>query len=192
MNKAAWRRQARAWRAALSADEATRRSQQIAARWLAHANVSAIRTLHVFLPIPGKGEVDTWPLIRTLWQQHPRLKLITSRADPAAGTLTHHCLAPDTVLQPNAWGVPEPVGATPVSVADIDVVLVPLLVCDRRGHRVGYGKGFYDRFLAQCRPDARRVGLSHFPPVAEIADVQPTDVPLDKLVTPEGMVVFGK
>ncbi len=192
MNKAAWRKQARAWRAALAPDEAARRSQQIATQWLTHTDLRTIRALHVFLPIPGKGEVDTWPLIRRLWQHHPKLRLVTSRADLDAGTLTHFCLMPDTVLQPNAWGVPEPVGAVPFPVTDIDTVLVPLLICDGRGHRVGYGKGFYDRFLAQCRADVRRVGLSHFPAVGAIADVQPTDVPLDRLVTPDGVVVFEK
>jgi 5-formyltetrahydrofolate cyclo-ligase len=76
--------------------------------------------------------------------------------------------------------------------AQLDAVLVPLLACDQRGHRVGYGGGFYDRFLAECRPGALFIGLSLLDaePLAEIADVLPTDVPLHACITPGGVWNF--
>ena len=66
--------------------------------------------------------------------------------------------------------------------SEIDVVLVPLLCSDGQGYRVGYGKGFYDRFLVKCRPDCRKIGLSYFPPVDRIEDVTESDVKMDEVV----------
>ena len=72
----------------------------------------------------------------------------------------------------------------------IDLVLVPLLAFDKRGHRVGYGKGYYDRLLSQVRHDCRKIGLSLFQPVDVIDDIAASDIELDECVTPEGVVAF--
>jgi 5-formyltetrahydrofolate cyclo-ligase len=65
------------------------------------------------------------------------------------------------------------------------VILVPLLAFDLKGFRVGYGGGYYDRFLVQCRPDAVRIGLSYFDPVEKIVDIDRYDVTLHSCVTPD-------
>jgi 5-formyltetrahydrofolate cyclo-ligase len=65
-------------------------------------------------------------------------------------------------------------------------VVVPLLSFDKRGHRVGYGKGFYDRFLSECSRDCIKIGLSFFAPVEVIDDVNRHDVTLDLFVMPSG------
>jgi 5-formyltetrahydrofolate cyclo-ligase len=70
------------------------------------------------------------------------------------------------------------------------VVFVPLLACDTKGNRVGYGKGFYDRFLDNCKPNVQKVGLSFFEPIAELKDVNSTDIKLNYLVTPEQVYRF--
>ena len=88
---------------------------------------------------------------------------------------------------PQSLGHPEPTDNLFVSPQQIDLVLIPLLVFDQRGYRVGYGKGFYDRFLAQCRPDAQKIGLSLEPPVTVIDDVDDYDVALDGCVMPDGV-----
>ena len=93
-------------------------------------------------------------------------------------------------LQENAWGIPEPVDAEEVEVSEIDAVLAPLLVVDKQGNRVGYGKGFYDRFFAACRPDVKRLGLSYFEPVENITDVHGLDVPIQVLFS--GKTLFLK
>jgi 5-formyltetrahydrofolate cyclo-ligase len=71
------------------------------------------------------------------------------------------------------------------------VVFVPLLAYDKSGQRVGYGKGFYDTFLQQCKPNTVKIGLSFFAPEENIEDVSANDVALDYVVTPEGIVRFG-
>lgn len=71
----------------------------------------------------------------------------------------------------------------------IDVVFVPLLAYDNKGNRVGYGKGFYDHFLSECREDVVKIGLSFFEPEEAIEDVSATDIRLDYCVTP--MTVYN-
>jgi 5-formyltetrahydrofolate cyclo-ligase len=72
----------------------------------------------------------------------------------------------------------------------IDVVFVPLLAYDKLGNRVGYGKGFYDKFLNQCKPDVLKIGLSFFEPEELIEDVFENDVKLDFCVTSEKVICF--
>ena len=70
------------------------------------------------------------------------------------------------------------------------MVIVPLLAYDKEGHRVGYGKGYYDKFLEKCNPHTMTVGLSFFDPVKEITDIEPFDVPLNYCITPKKLWVF--
>ncbi len=72
-----------------------------------------------------------------------------------------------------------------IEIERIDAVLVPLLCFDERGFRVGYGMGFYDRFLSGCRTNCLKIGLTYFAPTAEISDAQNFDVRLDFCITPK-------
>jgi 5-formyltetrahydrofolate cyclo-ligase len=88
------------------------------------------------------------------------------------------------------WGIPEPVGGRIVEPAEFDVVLIPLLAFDAKGHRVGYGKGFYDRYLVKCRPDCLKIGISLFDPVDHIEEVESHDIPLDIAICPAKLYDF--
>ncbi|GAB3945368.1 5-formyltetrahydrofolate cyclo-ligase [Spirosoma harenae] len=184
MTKSEVRRLFLAKRKALTTDEVQTRSQEIAQHFLdflAGTDLTAKQSLiHTFLPIRRQNEIDTWLIIRSLWRQFPNCQLVVSVTDTTTNLLTHYPLQPTTVLAENRWGIPEPVDRdTPIASNQIDLVLVPLLAFDTVGHRVGYGKGYYDRFLADCRPDCLKVGLSFFEPVDRIDDVAETDVLLD-------------
>lgn len=85
-------------------------------------------------------------------------------------------------MQPNKYGVPEPVNAKEVLEHKIDLVFVPLLISDIHNFRVGYGKGFYDRFLANCKPTAKFIGLNFFEPVLKIDDIHPLDISLHQVI----------
>ena len=148
--------------------------------------------LHTFLPIVRQNEVDTWPIIHRIWQHFPNSQVAVSVTDITTNWLTHHLLNPQTPLIENRWGIsePQPEAHTAIGSAQIDVVLVPLLVFDKQGHRVGYGKGYYDRFLAECRPDCLKIGLSLFEPVERINDVESTDVRLTMCITPGQIHLF--
>ncbi|NLR69087.1 5-formyltetrahydrofolate cyclo-ligase [Chitinophaga varians] len=162
-------------------------------RLLAHArqlDYQGVRYLHLFLPISEKKEVDTWPLAQWLRQQHPDIQLVLPKADMKTGDMLHYAWHVNTVLVKNRFGIPEPENGDPVLPETVDLVMVPLLAFDQQGQRVGYGKGMYDRFLKQCRPDVRTVGLSLFGPIEGISDADPWDVPLQTVVTPDFIYHF--
>jgi 5-formyltetrahydrofolate cyclo-ligase len=90
----------------------------------------------------------------------------------------------ETDFVENEYGIPEPEEGDEISAEEIDLVFVPLLAFDKKGFRVGYGKGFYDRFLKKCREDVISVGFSYFEPVDAIEDKNQFDVPLNYCITP--------
>jgi 5-formyltetrahydrofolate cyclo-ligase len=149
----------------------------------------ALRTVHVYRPIASKKEVDTLPFVRHLEALFPGLILVVPRIS-GAGSLEHITWDAETLFAPNAWDIPEPLEGVSVRPDQIDLVLVPLVAFDSSGYRVGYGKGFYDRFLATCRPDCLRVGLSLFEAVDVLEDRAEFDVPLSIGVTPTTLYEF--
>ncbi|CAA9281906.1 MAG: 5-formyltetrahydrofolate cyclo-ligase [uncultured Adhaeribacter sp.] len=190
MQKATLRREMQQKRRAYPSAEIAARSQAIGEQFLNYFNLQPVRTLHLFLPIPAQNEVDTWYIIRQLRAQFPEITIVVPITDVAGQTLSHGELAPDAELQPNQWGILEPKSITSVAEYTLDMVLVPLLAFDELGHRVGYGKGFYDRFLPQCRPDTITVGLSLENAGPQITDVHAGDVTLQYAVTPDKVYQF--
>ncbi|MDJ0366233.1 5-formyltetrahydrofolate cyclo-ligase [Hymenobacter sp. H14-R3] len=192
--KAALRRAALTERKLLSESELAMRSEQLCAQLFQHFPVAEWRWLHVFLPLLKQNEPDTWLIISRIWAERLPVRLAAPVVQPDGIFLNHYELTAHTPLLLNRWGISEPAPdlATEVRPAQLDAVLVPLLACDQQGQRVGYGGGFYDRFLAQCRPGAVFIGLSMLEeaPVPALADVLPTDVPLHALITPGGVWNF--
>ena len=142
---------------------------------------------HLFLSIDKNKEVDTTPLLSILQGKDKEVLVPKIIGD---GKMAHYLLTDNTVLIPNALGIPEPKNGLAVKEAMVDVVFVPLLAFDTMGNRVGYGKGFYDRFLNKCNPKVVKIGLSFFGPVSEISDVTTHDIPLDYCVTPDRLYSF--
>lgn len=142
---------------------------------------------HIFLPIDNKNEINTQSIIDYLWSTDKDIIVPKVKNDEL---LDNYKLEKDTELKLNKWGIPEPKTGIIISEEMIDVVFVPLLAFDQQGHRVGYGKGYYDRFLSTCRQDTLKIGLSHFDPIAEIADVGPDDIQLDYCITPSQVYEF--
>ena len=194
--KADLRRTALARRQALNAGELARRSDRLRELLFRHFPVAQWQWLHVFLPLAKRNEPDIWQFIRWVWGEQLPLRLATPVVQPDGVSLRHYELTPDTRLTQNRWGidepVPDPVTAPEIFPAAFDAVLVPLLAVDAAGQRVGYGGGFYDRFLAQCRPGTHFIGLNVLdePPTGRLADVLPTDVPLTACITPGGVWRF--
>lgn len=142
---------------------------------------------HLFLPIKPKAELDTTLLLTVLQGRDkdvvlPRLKGKTG--------LEHVLLTDNTQIETNQWQIPEPKDGILFDPKQLDVVFIPLLVCDLKGQRVGYGKGFYDRFLSECKPEVLKIGLSFFEPIQIIEDTYEGDIPLDYCVCPERIHKF--
>ncbi|MFP4096459.1 MAG: 5-formyltetrahydrofolate cyclo-ligase [Cyclobacteriaceae bacterium] len=147
--------------------------------------------VHCFLPILKNKEVNTWPLIDLLLEKH--ISVAVSRSSEHDNSMRHFLYHEKVSCQENAWGIPEPCGENlkEIREKDVDLILIPLLAFDLSGHRVGYGKGYYDRFLQQCPPKAAKIGLSLFDPVEQITDIHPADIALNKVVTPARIWTFG-
>ncbi len=96
----------------------------------------------------------------------------------------------ETVFKVNQYGIEEPVDGIDMIPSEIDLVIIPLLCFDRKGNRVGYGKGYYDRFLKHCRKDCVKIGFSYFDPIDEVEDVNKFDVKLDIGITPDAIYEF--
>ena len=185
MNKSELRRIYLAKQKSLSGVEREEKSQKIADGFFGKFSLEGIRFLHVFLAIEKNGEIETSFIYKQLWTQFPEITTIVSRVNFQTMTLEHLKFITDTKLARNRWQIFEPTGNELIEIEKIDVCLVPLLCFDERGFRVGYGKGFYDKFLSECRTDCVKIGLSYFEPTAEIADAQDYDVKLDYCITPE-------
>jgi 5-formyltetrahydrofolate cyclo-ligase len=151
----------------------------------------SIRSIHCFLPIRKQKEVDTLCIIRALRLHYPHIRVVISRMNASDNSLEHFLWEDSTELRENSAGIPEPVSGQPYPADQIDLVLVPLLIFDQSGHRIGYGKGYYDRFLATCRIDTLKVGLSIFDPVDDFEEKNDWDIELDYCVTPQKVWMLG-
>ena len=141
---------------------------------------------HLFLPILEKKEIDTSNILAVLQGKDKNVVLPKMKGD----SLEHYLLTDNTLIRKNSWNVPEPEGGISIDPLQIDVVFVPLLAFDEKGNRVGYGKGYYDRFLDQCTADVIKVGVSLFEATSNITDVFENDIPLDYCVTPKTIYKF--
>lgn len=136
---------------------------------------------HIFLPITSKKEVNTEYILHIL--QGRDKSIILPKADFKTGEMQHILLQENTTLNVSSYQIPEPVDGIEITPEKIDVVFVPLLAFDLQGNRIGYGKGFYDRFLAQCRNDCLFIGLSLFEAEDKIIH-EFIDFPLNQCITP--------
>ena len=158
------------------------------ANHLLHMPIWDKDVFHVFCSIPGKQEVDTEILMTLLMGKNKQIvvpKMLSETID-----LEHYLLTEETIFQPNNWGIPEPKNGKQIKESAIEVVFVPLLAVDQQGHRVGYGKGFYDRFLAKCSPTCIKIGIGFWEPIGVIEDITPTDIALNTYVCPKGIWKF--
>jgi 5-formyltetrahydrofolate cyclo-ligase len=157
LSKEAARERGKAVRAALSRDRKLDLDRRIVARCQETVGWSGVALVHMFVPIVRMKEIDTWPLLRWIWAVHPGIEVYVPRV--VGHRVQHVRVSRSTEWAPNAFGIPEPIDGAVLDQSDhLDVVLIPLLACDRRGYRVGYGGGYYDRFLDE-HPEAQRIGL---------------------------------
>lgn len=143
---------------------------------------------HVFLPIEEQKEVNTEYILHLLSGKDK--EIVVSKSDFETRGMSHFLLTDNTKIKKNEYNIPEPVNGLPVPSETIDVVFVPLLAFDILGNRVGYGKGFYDKFLSECKAETIKIGLSFFESEDQIEDVFESDVKLDYCITPQKTYTF--
>lgn len=175
-------------RTKLTEQEKEERSLAIA-NMLLQTDIWNKKYYHLFLPITEKNEVNTEYILNLLMGKDKGI--VVSKSDFISLKMTHYLLNEQTKIKKNNYNIPEPISGEEISSEKIDVVFIPLLAYDIHGNRVGYGKGFYDKFLSECRKDVIKVGLSFFRPENEIEDVYEEDVPLDFCITPNAIYKFN-
>lgn len=154
------------------------------------ASLPFIHHLLSYWPIEEYNEPNTHLFTDYIEFMNPRLEISYPRTTPGTSLMQAiHTLEGASFIR-NEYNIAEPREGSVVDPQKLDMVFVPLLVFDRQGFRAGYGKGFYDRYLAQCRPDCLKVGFSYFEPVDRLEDTDPYDIPLNLCITPQQTYVF--
>jgi 5-formyltetrahydrofolate cyclo-ligase len=190
MNKKELRKIFVAKRNGLTKGEVQIKSRHICDKFFTSIDLSSIKVLHIFLPIEKNNEPDTQLIIDGVRKDFPHIRITVPRINQQTGLLENVYITQDHLFKKNAWDINEPIEGTITDPGDIDLIVIPLLTFDNQGNRVGYGKGFYDKFLAYCRPDAKRVGISLFDGVERIDDVDGTDQRLHYCITPYRVIEF--
>jgi len=188
MTKKEVRLQAKQLRAAIP-EQHLPRLQDLLLIQFQHIELPWLHFVHSYLPLAQHNEVEPQPLLDFMRFRNPGLHIAVPKITDATA-MQHLTITEDTIFELNGFGIPEPIDGELVPPEYFDAVLVPLLGFDESGNRVGFGKGFYDRFLTQCRTDCVIIGLSFLEAVAEIEDVDEWDIPLDYCVTPNKLYVF--
>lgn len=175
-------------RRSLSSEEVLELSQRVSKQfqiWFeSHSEISHI---HIYLPIAHQNEINTFLILDFLLGQEKTV--YTSVVKPGTLQLDTVKIDSNTVFTNNKWGIPIPENSSTVEPSCVQLVLIPLLAFDRKGNRIGFGKGYYDVFLSGLKPDVFKVGMSFFDPVEHIP-TEMHDIPLDYCITSEKVFTF--
>ncbi len=185
MTKAEARKHYRSLRKQLSKTEVNQLSAQIFEQ-IQLIDFTSAQTFHLFLPIEKNNEINTYPIIDWLFEQNKKVILPLVIGDDMINCEVKKGF--ETKL--NSLQIPEPTHYTEIDSKEIDVIFIPMFVADKKGNRVGYGGGYYDKFLARCKPESKKIGLTYFRPIEYIEDAYFGDFPLDLCVTPEEIESF--
>lgn len=139
----------------------------------------------IFNSMKGMREVET----QLIMDAFPNCQWAYPKVN---GSYLRHFLVNEHLqLGKGVLGITEPMQGDEITADGFDFVIVPMLICDEKGNRVGFGKGYYDRFLASCKKDCRFIAVNFFHPVPKIEDMHEADVPVHYLVTPSEIISFN-
>lgn len=173
-------------RKALSNDEVFLLSEKIFENFINYFKPLSGQKIHVFIPIEKFKEIDTQIFINYFLSHNIRVfvpKIVDTKLIAVE-------IFTETKFETNNWGISEPISSIDSETNDFNFIITPLLYCDKRGNRVGYGKGFYDDFFEIVSSESKKIGVNYFAPDDMIDDVWENDIPLDYLVTPTEVLSF--
>ena len=154
------------------------------------ADLPLLHQVLSYNPIEENKEPDTHLFTGYLKFIFPELQLLYPRSDFINYEMKAISVNEETAYEKTEYNIYEPEDGLVIPADEIDMVIVPLLAFDRNGYRVGYGKGFYDKFLSGCRADCVKAGFSYFEPVDLLEDYNEFDLPLSLCITPLNTYVF--
>jgi 5-formyltetrahydrofolate cyclo-ligase len=151
-------------------------------------NIWKLQHYHIFISISKYNELDTSFIINKLKSEQKNI-IVPKISN---NELVHVAINDETEFCLNDYGIKEPNDGNHFIIENLDIIFIPLLAFDVEGHRVGYGKGYYDRFLKLTNNSTLKIGLSFFDPINKIRDIDDNDVKLDYCVTPKQVHKFNK
>lgn len=166
----------------LGIEAMTRRVNLVNHAILNLVNKKKIKSCHTFLPINRNNELNTWPLVEELHKAD--VEVVLSVSDFSSLTMRHFIYSPEIKFQLNKFDIPEPINAADADTTNLEMILIPLLAADKNGNRIGYGKGFYDRLLADLPSGLLKVGVNLAPLFDRFDFKESHDVKLDLCITP--------
>lgn len=143
-----------------------------------------------YLAIEEKNELPSHFFEEMLEINNPDIQICYPAANAENFSITAFAVDDDLEIGEGPYNIPQPIAGNIIASENIDLIFVPLLSFDKKGFRVGYGKGYYDRFITRCKPNIITVGLSFFDAVESISDTNPFDIPLTHCITPNQVYVF--
>ncbi|WP_262150774.1 5-formyltetrahydrofolate cyclo-ligase [Chryseobacterium foetidum] len=162
-------------------------SNDIFENFINHFKPLPNQKIHIFIPIEKFKEINTQIFIDYFLSRKIRVfvpKIVDTK-------LISVEIFSDSKFEVNNWGISEPISNVDSEILDFDFVITPLLYCDAKGNRVGYGKGFYDGFFSSISKDSKKIGVNYFNPDDSVDDFWENDIPLDYLVTPTAVLSFA-
>ncbi len=191
MNKATFRSRLLAYRQHLSPEHAAAHSRAILTQVQALPGWDRVRTVLLYLPV--RGEVDTWPLFEWILARGCQTLLPCCRKNEP-GCMDFFKVTSPKELVPGMFNIPEPdtKQCTLIEHPEPDMVILPGVGFDRRGYRLGYGGGYYDRFLARHAVESALImGLGFSCQIVDDLPHDPWDQRVDLVVTEEEMIWTG-
>ncbi len=152
---------------------------------------SLVKCIHLFLPILQKQEFNTIILLDFIRTTYPHIEIVIPKTNMENETMEGVRFTTPSDLVKNKWGILEPISHETIDPQMIDLMIIPLLAFDQQGNRVGYGKGFYDRYLTKCKKDMIKIGISYFEPVMAFTDCNEHDQKLTMCISPIQNYFFG-
>jgi 5-formyltetrahydrofolate cyclo-ligase len=149
-----------------------------------------IQNLFTYWPIEDHREPNVELMARYLRFMLPEVQVAYPLTNSTDCSMQAILTNEDTVFKTNNRGITEPIGNIAIPNKQLDLIFIPLLAFDQNGFRVGFGKGYYDRYLVDCKPEAIKMGFSYFEPVHHITDTNQFDVPLNYCITPQHIYEF--
>lgn len=177
-------------RKSLKPDKVLAASQAILMQCLSLAYGRNLNSIHTYVPHIGHAEVDTWKLLKGIWNLAPQLLTAVPRMH--GKNMESVAVTPTTRWETSKWGVPEPQDTAALPPEQMfDAIIVPMVGFDRDCYRLGYGKGLYDRFLA-TQQKAVKVGLCYAQGLVEpTLPHEQHDVPMDYIITEKEIIKRG-
>ena len=149
-----------------------------------------VKVIHSYIPLHDQKEPDPILMVDFLRFKNIDMKVGYPKIDP--NNYSMQCIQDDGNIsfELNQYGIPEPAIGIRIDEKEIDLSIIPLIAFDLFGNRVGYGKGYYDRFISKCRFNMIKIGISYFPPIDQIEDINEFDKKLDFCLTPDHIYAF--